>query len=380
LRGFVYCEAFPIRWPSGTDILRRLFIPAAFGALIFALSACGQQDGAQMESQESAPAVVGVYVERAEFNQSIEAVGTAYANEQTVLTAPVTERIERLFFDDGAEIAKGAVVAQLSRGEESADLAAVEARARQAQQQLSRLEELQNQGFATRASLEQQEADRDAARADASAIRSRISDRIVRAPFSGVVGLRTISDGAIVNAGAPIATLSDISRIKLDFTVPEQFLSAIEVGQSIEAVAAAYPGEIFRGEIDGISPIVDPMTRSVTVRAVLPNPDRRLRPGMLLTVDVVSNSRMSLAVPDTAIIAQGDQNYVFVIDDQNIARRTALEIGMRSRGMIEVLGGVERGTPIVADGTVRVRDDAAVAATFPDRADPKAPAGGPAAL
>lgn len=360
--------------------MRRLLFPVALGALISVLPACGSEGSGSPEAQGSAPAVIGDYVERATFNQSIEAVGTAYANEQTVLTAPVTERIERLFFDDGDEISRGAVVAQLSRGEESADLAAVQARARQAQQQLTRLQELQDQGFATRASLEQQEAERDAARADASAIRSRISDRVVRAPFSGIVGLRTISDGAIVNAGAPIATLSDISRIKLDFTVPEQFLSAIEVGQSIEAVAAAYPGEVFRGAIDGISPVVDPLTRSVTVRAVLPNPDRRLRPGMLLTVDVVSDSRTSLAVPDTAIIAQGDQNYVFVIDDENIARRTSIETGMRSGGMIEVLSGVDRGTPIVADGTVRVRDDAAVAATFPDRKGDDAPAGGPAAL
>ncbi|MEE4351225.1 MAG: efflux RND transporter periplasmic adaptor subunit [Pacificimonas sp.] len=306
--------------------------------------------------------VVGGTVEMADFSSEIEAVGTAFANEQTVLTAPVTERIDRLYFTDGAAVDRGAVIAQLSRGEEAADLAAVEARSRQAGQQLERLEELSDRGFATRASLEEQIAARDAARADAAAIRSRIGDRVIRAPFAGVLGLRTISEGAIVNAGTPIATLSDISRIKLDFTVPEQFLSAIQEGQAIEARAAAYQGEIFRGQIDGIDPVVDPLSRSVTIRAVLPNPQRRLRPGMLLSVNIVSDARRSLAVPETALLAQGDQQFVFRIDEDSIARRTSVDTGIRQDGMVEILGGVQEGDRIVADGTVKVRDDAPVTA------------------
>ncbi|WP_224199738.1 MULTISPECIES: efflux RND transporter periplasmic adaptor subunit [Pacificimonas] len=339
----------------------------AFSILcLLGLAACGgSDDDGQMGGNEAA-IVVGCVVDEASFSSAIEAVGTAYADEQTVLTAPVTERIERLYFNDGERVSEGAVIAQLSRGEESADLAAIEARARQAQQQLDRLEELSDRGFATRASLEEQIAARDAARADASAIRSRIGDRVIRAPFSGVLGLRTISEGAIVNAGSPIATLSDISRIKLDFTVPEQFLSSIEEGQPIEATAAAYPSELFRGQIDTIDPVVDPLSRSVTVRAVLPNPERRLRPGMLLSVDVVSEERRSLAVPETALIAQGDQQFVFRIDENGIARRTAIETGLRQDGQVEVLGGLQAGDRIVADGTVKVRDDSPVSANFPE--------------
>jgi membrane fusion protein (multidrug efflux system) len=344
---------------------RRFFLTALLAGL---LAACGSGDegaGGFGGPGGPAPSVVGGRVGVERFSSSIEAVGTAFANEQTVLTAPVTERIERLYFTDGERVGEGAVIARLSSGEESADLAAVEARARQAQQQLERLEELQDRGFATRAQLDEQVAARDAARADASSIRSRISDRVVRAPFSGVLGLRTISEGAIVSAGEPIATLSDLSRIKLDFTVPEQFLSEIEEGQPIEAVAAAYRGEVFRGTIDSIDPVVDPMSRSVTIRAVLPNPDRRLRPGMLLTVDIVSEAREALAVPETAIIAQGQQNFVFAIDDDDIARRTAIDTGLRSDGWVEVRGGLSAGQRIVADGTVKVRDDAPVTASFP---------------
>ena len=354
-------------------------------AVLLALAGCGDGDQAAGPGGPGgrAPSVVGARVESQAFSDSIEAVGTAYANEQTVLTSPVTERIESLFFNDGAVVSRGAVIARLSRGEESADLAAVEARARQAQQQLGRLQELQERGFATRAALEEQTAARDAARADASAIQSRISDRVIRAPFSGVLSLRTISPGAIVNAGSPIATISDVSSIKLDFTLPEQFLSVIEKGQNIEAHAAAYPNETFRGEIDNIDAVVDPLSRSVTVRAQLPNPDRRLRPGMLLTVEIVSDARTSLSVPETALVSSGEDTYVFIVDDDGVARRTRIEIGARQDGRVEVLGGLDAGDRFVADGTVKVRDDMPVAAKFPD-APQAAPArrpvqgGGPA--
>ncbi|MGB3721398.1 MAG: efflux RND transporter periplasmic adaptor subunit [Pacificimonas sp.] len=339
--------------------------------LLLTLSACGGGDEAGGgRGGDRVPTAVGGYVTEARFSDSIEAVGTAFAEEQTVLTAPVTERIERINFSDGAEVRRGAVIATLSRSEESADLDAIEARSREAGQQLGRLRELQDRGFATRSSVEAQQALRDSARADANAVRSQIDDRVVRAPFDGVIGLRTISPGAVVSAGTAIATISDISSINLDFTVPESFLGTIAEGQAIEAKAAAYPEELFRGNIDSISPQVDALSRSVTVRAKLPNPDRRLRPGMLLTVEIVSDARRSLAVPETALVAQGDRSYVFRVETDaegaTIARRTAIEIGKRQDGMVEVAGGLSKGDVIIADGTVKVRDDAPVEPVFPE--------------
>lgn len=334
------------------------------GLISIGLAACSG-GGDERGERDDAPTVVGGTVTQAEFTTDIEAVGTAFANEQTVITSPVTERIERLGFSDGDIVRRGAMIAQLSRGEESADLSAIEARAREANQQLERLVSLQKRGFATNAAVDQQTALRDGARADANAIRSRISDRIIRAPFDGVLSLRTISPGTVVTSGSPIATISDISAIKLDFTVPEAYLTAIEKGQVIEAISAAYPDQIFFGTINNIDPLVDPLSRSVTVRAILPNNSRLLRPGMLLTVKIVSDSRISLAIPETALIAQGDENFVFVVDKEGIARRTSIRTGLRSDGMIEVKSGVAKGTRIVADGTVKVRDDAPINAVVP---------------
>ncbi|OAO01653.1 efflux RND transporter periplasmic adaptor subunit [Parasphingorhabdus sp.] len=332
-------------------------------AIFIALAACG--DAGSSGGRGGAPVVVGGTVTQAEFVSEIEAVGTALANEQTIITSPVTERIERIGFADGAVVRRGAIIAQLSRGEESADLSAVKARSREADRKLDRLTSLQERGFATNAAVDEQIALRDGARADASAIQSRISDRVIRAPFDGVLSLRIVSPGTVVTSGSPIATISDISVIKLDFTVPENFLTAIEVGQVIEAKAAAYPDKIFYGTIDNINPLVDPLSRSVTVRTVLDNEARLLRPGMLMTVRIASETRSGPAIPETALLAQGDQNFVFLVDQDGIARRTRVEIGLRSNGMVEIRSEIKLGSKIVADGTVKVRDDAPVKAVIP---------------
>lgn len=335
--------------------------------IAFVLAACGGGDGktgaAERGRGDRAPTVVAATVEPYRFADTIEAVGTAFARESTTLTTTVTERIVSLPFRDGEFVGKGQIIAELSRSEETADLDQAQARATEAQQQLDRLRALQQRGFATNARVDEQVAARDAARAQAAAIRAQIGDRVIRAPFSGAIGLRRISPGSVVSAGTEIATVSDVSVIKLDFSVPETFLSAIKTGQPIEARAAAYPEGLFRGQIEGIDPQVDPITRSVMVRAILPNADRRLRPGMLLTVNIISNPRQALAVPELSLVSERDQTFVFKIDGEQTALRTPVETGTRQSGMVEILRGLSVGDRIVAEGTVKVRDGSKVRPT-----------------
>lgn len=331
---------------------------------LLALAACGKGDAAKAPGGPGGPggrgggtpAVVVETVKPMTFADRIEAVGTAYARESTTIAATVTERIVRLNFTDGEYVRKGAVIAELARSEESADLREAQARLTEAQKQLSRLQALQARGFATNARVDEQVAAVNSARAQAGAVQAQIGDRIIRAPFSGVLGLRRISPGATVSAGTEIATLSDLSQIKLDFSLPETFLSTMRQGQAIEATAAAYDGELFRGTIESIEPTIDPVTRSVTVRAVLPNPDRRLKPGMLLTVNVIARSRTSLAVPELALVPERDRNFVYKVDSENTALKTPVEIGERQEGMIEVRRGLRSGERIVTEGTIKVRD------------------------
>ncbi|WP_448580131.1 efflux RND transporter periplasmic adaptor subunit [Thermaurantiacus sp.] len=302
------------------------------------------------------PSVVVDVAKTMEIVDRIEAVGTAVANEQADLNSTVTERIARVNYADGAFVPKGAVIAELVRSEQGAQLAQFEARQREAELQLERIQALMKQGFATRAQLEAAQAAVDVARGQVAAARSQVGDRVIRAPFSGWLSLRRVSPGAVVNAGTTVATIVDYSRIKLDFQVPELFLGAIRPGLPIEAEAAAFPGETFRGEISSIDPIVDPVTRSATVRAILPNPERRLRPGMLMTLNVEARPRTAVVVPELAIVGLGETRSVFRLDAENRAKRVDVRTGQRREGLVEIVEGLNAGDRIVVEGTVKVRD------------------------
>jgi membrane fusion protein (multidrug efflux system) len=321
---------------------------------LFALAACDSGEAGRGPRQP--PLVGAATVREMAFADRIDAVGTARANEQVTLAAPVTERILRVNFEDGGYVGAGQVIAVLAQGQENAQLADAHARAREAGQQLDRLQALKSRGFATNASVDAQQAAAASARAQAAEARASIGDRIIRAPFGGYVSLRTISPGAVVSAGTPIATISDISRIKLDFPLPETLLAAIRPGAASEARAAAYPDRPFKGRIETIDPVIDPATRSVVVRALLPNPDRQLKPGMLLTVTIEAKPRTAIAVPELAVLGQGDARYVFLVGPDRKVKRAEVRTGARNAGMIEIVEGLKPGQKVVSRGIVKVSD------------------------
>lgn len=342
-------------WACSARLVRAPPFPLA-AAFLAALAACGSPEAGGGERNRQPPLVQTEPATTIRFVERIEAIGTARANEQVTLAAPVTERIMRLNFDDGGYVQRGQTIAVLAQGQESAQLSEAQARARQAGQQLQRIEALRNRGFATKSSLDEQVALAGEARAQAAEARASIGDRVITAPFAGWVSLRTISPGAVVSAGTEIATISDISRIKLDFSVPETMLAAIEPGLGIEARAAAFPDQPFRGTIDTIDPVINPNTRAVTVRAILPNPDRKLKPGMLLTVAVERAPRMSLSVPELAVVGEGENRFVYAVGQDATARRVQVRTGMRSGGRVEVLEGLKPGQRVVAEGVVKLTD------------------------
>lgn len=321
------------------------------------LSACGAKGDARRADRQP-PLVEAAAPVRHLFVDAIEAVGTARANEQVTLSAPVTERIERLAFDDGDYVRRGQVIAVLAQGPERAALAGANAAEREANATLSRVQALSSRGFAANALLDQSTAAAQRARSDAEAARAQIGDRVIRAPFSGYVSLRTISEGAIVGSGTAIAVVSDTSRIKLDFTVPETLLRDLRVGQPIAAVSAAYAGESFVGRISVIDPVIDPATRALSVRALLPNVGNRLKPGMLMTVRIEAAKREAQAVPELAVVGEGDDRFVYVVEDGK-ARRIPVRTGLRDSGLIEVTG-VPANARVIGDGVVKVTDGARV--------------------
>jgi membrane fusion protein (multidrug efflux system) len=290
----------------------------------------------------------------------IEAIGTARSNESVVITAKVTESVRRIDFEEGAEVEEGHILVELTGAEEAAQLAEARSQLEEAARNHQRVATLHAQGSAPTSQLESASSARDAARARVEAIEARLADRLVRAPFRGVLGLRAVSPGTLVRPGDRITTLDDVSSIKLDFAVPETFLAALAPGLEISARSPAYPGRRFHGVVETIDTQVDPVTRAVTVRGVLPNDERLLRPGMLLTVDLIRERRQALVVPEAALVPERDLQTVFAVDAEGVVARRTVEIGRRSAGRVEVRAGLAPGERVVVEGVSRVRDGSRV--------------------
>jgi membrane fusion protein, multidrug efflux system len=354
--------------------MAKLHLISALVCSLVLLSACSrdggpnnEKDGAGRNAQrpggekDKPASITAAYVTPHDFVDALEAVGTAYARESVTLTADVTDRIKALRFQDGQYVRKGQILVELAQAEENANLSQARARLKETESQLARVQSLVKDGYATRARLEEQTATRDSARGEVASLEARVQDRFIRAPFDGVVGLRRISEGLMASSSTPILELSDTSQIKLDFAVPETALSAVRRGQNIQAIAAAYPDDRFAGQIDAIDPRIDPVTRAVSLRARIPNASGRLKPGMLLTVKIEQSRRSSLAVPEQAIVAEGDLKFIYKIDAaQKAVERVAVTTGAREPGLVEITGGIAAGAMIVVDGTVKLRDGAKI--------------------
>jgi membrane fusion protein, multidrug efflux system len=206
--------------------------------------------------------------------------------------------------------------------------------------------------------------------ARSASVQSRLADRTIRAPFSGRLGLRTVSPGQLARPGEALATLDDISQIKIDFDVPESRMSSLQVGTQIVVRSAAVPDQLNRAIVRFVDTRIDPRSRTVRARAYVPNDNGLLRPGMLMSVDLLSPGRSMPAVPEVALLEEGNESFVFVADGVagadgtgQKAKKTAVTIGARREGFVEILSGLAVGAPIIVEGLVRLRDGQAIKAS-----------------
>ncbi|MGF1527532.1 MAG: efflux RND transporter periplasmic adaptor subunit [Candidatus Competibacterales bacterium] len=316
--------------------------------------------------QPKPPEVIAAAAYTTTFVDRVEALGTLRAYDAVELTAQVTEQISALHFDDGDQVEAGQVLVELVDREERALLAQARAARDEAQDQLQRSTQLSERGLTPDSELSLRRREFRVAEAQISAMEARIADRLIRAPFAGRMGLRVISVGATVEPGDPIAQLIDDRVMKLDFAVPSAFLANLRPGIAIEARTRAYPEEVFSGEVRSVDSVIDPVTRAVMVRATLPNPDGRLLPGLLMTVDLLLNPRTTLAVPEESVIPTGDQTFVWVVeprDDHHVVNRRPITTGARRVGDVEVLAGLAPGEWVVTEGTMKIRPGQTVAVT-----------------
>jgi membrane fusion protein (multidrug efflux system) len=289
----------------------------------------------------------------------IEAVGTARANESVEVTSKVSNQITAIRFQEGSYVKAGAVLVELDSSEAKATLAEAEANLAESERQLARTRDLAAKQALSASELDQIEATVKAQRARVEAAQSRLDDTFIRAGFSGRTGFRRVSVGSVVNAGTVITTLDDASLIKLDFTVPDTFLFAVRPGLPIKAGTAGLRGRTFDGKIANLDSRVDPVTRSMFVRAEIPNRDGALKPGMFMTVSLQGDVLPALLVPEAAIVPEQGRTFVFVIED-GVAHRREVTTGRRKPGEVEVIKGLQEGERVVVDGTQNLRDSAKV--------------------
>jgi membrane fusion protein (multidrug efflux system) len=254
------------------------------------------------------------------------------------------------------------VLIELTNEEQTALLAEAKAALDDAKRQLDRIEGLARQGSVPLSQADEARARHAGTRARYEAIVARLDDRLIRAPFAGVLGFRRVSPGTLVTPGATITTLDDISLIKLDFTVPEVFLAAVHRGQTVIAASPAYPDRAFQGEVQNIDSRIDPVTRSVIVRAHIANPDRVLSPGMLLTVRLQRDAVESLAVRESAVLQVADAAYVYLVQEGRAVRRQ-VTTGRRVPGLVEITDGLTPGEAVVTEGMIKIRDGMPVRTT-----------------
>jgi membrane fusion protein (multidrug efflux system) len=311
--------------------------------------------GAQGAGGERAPGVIVAKARREAVADRVEALGTTRADESVEITSDVTEKVVEIHFEDGQEVAAGDLLVVLDKTEEEADLRAARAVAEEARLAYQRIEKLEGRQVAALAELDARRAALRTAEAQIEVIRSRIAARVIRAPFAGVVGLRHVSLGALVRPGDLITTLDDVDPMKVDFTVPSTHLPALRRGLAVDTRAAALGGDAFHGEITSVGTQVDPVTRSVTVRAIVPNPERRLRPGLLMTVVLAKDPRKAVMIPEEAVVPRGSRNHVWVVSGEGRAERREVELGLRRPGEVEVRDGLAAGERVVTHGAAGVR-------------------------
>jgi membrane fusion protein (multidrug efflux system) len=321
------------------------------GALLLAILI--QPDAAWAQPQP--PGVIVAEAVMQPFPLSAEALGNARANEAVDIRPEITAAITRILFEEGQSVSKGDILLELENSEPLADLAAARAALVDSESQYRRSAELFKTKVVSASQLEQLEARRDADLAAVRAAESRLAHTVIRAPFDGQLGLRRVSMGSIVSPSTVITTLDDTSQIKLDFDVPEVFLARLERGLTVTAHSAAWPDLEFHGEVISIDTRVDPVSRTITVRALLPNEPSRLRAGMFLTVSLLKEDVVSLLIPEQALIPERSKQFVFVINDQDLVERREVITGRRRPGQVEVLEGLSPGELVVTEGTQSAR-------------------------
>lgn len=326
------------------------------------------QNAPQQERKRGGATPVTIQpVHEQEFVVLVEALGTAVANESVSLTAQETEIVQQVHFDDGDLVTQGQLLLTLSNREEKARVNELEVNLQEAKRQFNRIKNLAKESAASEQLLDEQEARVKALKAQLEVANTLLAELEIRAPFAGKLGTRQVSVGALIRPGDLVTTLDDLHLIKVDFSIAENHLASIGKGQRVIANSVAYPGQTFDGSITNIEARLDPVTRSIRARAIIANPELKLRPGMLLQLDLQKQVLNTLVIPERALVPIEDKQYVFVVDAEKAVRKE-VTVGLRKPGLAQILTGLDIGQNVVVEGALKLRDGSGVK-VIPDLAE-----------
>jgi len=359
-----------IRWFIGIGLLLALVLGVLYGFNAFRSKAIATFFANNKPPPAQISAVTAASGDVPHFAAGI---GSLAAVHQVTITPEVGGRITELDFDSGAKVKAGDKVLQINDAPDKGDLANYQAQARYATVELARAKTLASHQFGPQQTVDQQQSQLDQANALIQKTEAVIAQKDVQAPFAGRLGVRQVDLGQFLNPGAPIVTLTDLSTLYVNFTLPTQQVPQIVIGQKVDVTADAFPGRKFTATITTIEPQISASTRTVAVQATMPNPDEALLPGMFVNANVVLPPEgQQVVLPETAVdyTLYGDSVYLIRADGADAngkpvlkAFRTPVKTGLRWSDKVAILDGLKPGDQVVAAGQIKVQDGAPVVVT-----------------
>ena len=319
-----------------------------------------QAGGGSPGGKPPGPPVKVAMVRESAVTDDVTAVGTLLAEESVVIRPEIAGRIVKIHFTEGQSINAGAPLVSMDTSDLRARLAANDADVTVNRQRFDRARNMAGQKFMSQQAVEEASSNLSRAQALKQETIAQLAKAEIRAPFKGMLGLRKVSNGAYLKAGEDIVNLEDIGSLKLDFRIPEAFLSKIAKDQDVNVRVDAFPKETFSGKIFAIEPAIDTQTRTVLLRARVPNPDLKLKPGLFARVNLILERRgTALVVPEEAIVPKGNASLVIRVVDGK-AEFVPVKIGRRRPGEVEIVDGLKVNDTVVTDGQMKLQPGAPV--------------------
>jgi membrane fusion protein (multidrug efflux system) len=313
--------------------------------------------------------VVAVQAQRQPVVESVSLVGTLAANEEIELKTETDGIVEEILFEEGNLVTKGQLLLRLDETKLQAELADAEARLKLYGATYARSRQLYGDQLISQQEYDQAASAFEVGQATVELRRRQLRDARVSAPFEGFTGARNVSPGQVITRNTPITWLVDLDPVKVEMNMPERFLSQTKLGQTVHFEVTAYPGEKFQGEIYFIAPRLDLTTRTALVKTRIPNPQARLKPGMVANLELSLTIRDSaVVIPEAALINDGDQTSVFLVDSNGTARLQPVQTGQRLPRRIEITQGLQGNEMVIVEGHQKISPGMPVSLAPPEKA------------